>query len=314
LKNTSTSCAVAYAHGLPDYNGHYGIRELCDICPLSQLQLCASAHRVPSPDRLREVASSLPDARGLVVVDITERAAVVSGLETEQPRYYLQHALGFQVHDVRHPHRERRHGRADIGWKARTKMTDWTSFNFVVVDVEGNGQQPPDLVELAAVPVVGGVIGEPMSWLVRPESPIKHFATRIHGLTNKDVADCPSFEAVKVDVLTALSFPALVAHYAHIDLDVLQRKLTGWEPPEVFDTLKLARRLVPGQDSYRLGNLVETFKLAEELPKDLAPHRATYDALVAARLFVLLATKAATLEELRGQEPGVGDDEPPALF
>ena len=82
-----TSCAVAYAHGLPDYNGHYGIRELCDICSLSQLELCAGAHRVPSPDRLREVASTLPEARGLVVVDITDRAAVVSGLETEQPRY-----------------------------------------------------------------------------------------------------------------------------------------------------------------------------------------------------------------------------------
>jgi exodeoxyribonuclease X len=38
-------------------------------------------------------------------------------------------------------------------------VTDWTSLNYVVVDVEGNGQQPPDLVELAAVPIVGGVIG-----------------------------------------------------------------------------------------------------------------------------------------------------------
>jgi DNA repair photolyase len=47
-----TSCAVAYAHGLPDYNGHYGIRALCDICPLSQLELCADAHRPPSsPDK-----------------------------------------------------------------------------------------------------------------------------------------------------------------------------------------------------------------------------------------------------------------------
>lgn len=112
-----TSCAVSYAHGLPDYNGHYGIRELCDICPLSQLELCASAHRVPSPDRLGEIARTLPDARDLVIVDITNRAVVVSGRETEQPRYYLQHALGFQVHDARHTHNERRHGRADIGWK-----------------------------------------------------------------------------------------------------------------------------------------------------------------------------------------------------
>jgi DNA repair photolyase len=112
-----TSCAVSFAHGLPDYNGHVGIRELCDICPLSQLERCESARHVPVAERLREVASTLPEARGLVVVDITERAAVVSGLETEQPRYYLQHALQFQVHDVRHPHVERRHGRADIGWK-----------------------------------------------------------------------------------------------------------------------------------------------------------------------------------------------------
>jgi hypothetical protein len=108
---------VSYAHGLPDYNGHYGIRELCHICPLSQLELCAGAHRVPSADRIRDVARTVPEARGLVVVDITERAAVVSGLGTEQPRYYLQHALGFQVHDARYPHIERRHGRADIGWK-----------------------------------------------------------------------------------------------------------------------------------------------------------------------------------------------------
>jgi hypothetical protein len=56
-----------------------------------------------------------------VVVDITDRAAVVSGLETEQPRYYLQHALQFQVHDVRHPHIRCRHGRADIGWKDGTQ-------------------------------------------------------------------------------------------------------------------------------------------------------------------------------------------------
>jgi DNA repair photolyase len=112
-----TSCAVSYAHGLPDYNGHYGIRELCDICPMNQLDLCAQAHRVPTAERIQDVARALPESGTLEVVGITERAAVVAGLATEQPRYYLQHALGFQVHDVRHPHVERRHGRADIGWK-----------------------------------------------------------------------------------------------------------------------------------------------------------------------------------------------------
>jgi DNA polymerase III epsilon subunit-like protein len=193
-------------------------------------------------------------------------------------------------------------------------VTDWTSLSFVVVDVEGNGQQPPDLVELAAVPVVDGIIGEPASWLVKPERPIKFFATRIHGLTNQDVADCPPFDAVKADVLTALAHPGLVAHNAHVDVGVLRHKLTGWEPPETFDTLKLARRLVPGLDGYRLGSLAESLGLAEGLSEVLSPHRAVYDALVTARLFVLLATKAGSVEELRGHEPGGGADEPPALF
>jgi DNA repair photolyase len=112
-----TSCAVAYAHGLPDYNGHYGVQELCDICPISQLDLCSQAHRVPTAERIHEVARSLPEAQDLKVVDITKRAAVVAGLDTEQPRYYLQHSLAFQVHDERHPHHAHRHGRADIGWK-----------------------------------------------------------------------------------------------------------------------------------------------------------------------------------------------------
>ena len=35
-------------------------------------------------------------------------------------------------------------------------MTDWASMRYAVVDVEGNGQQPPDLVELAVVPPRAG--------------------------------------------------------------------------------------------------------------------------------------------------------------
>ncbi|MCR9144199.1 MAG: radical SAM protein [bacterium] len=108
-----TSCAVSYVHGLPDYNGHYGIRELCDICPVHQREICASAHRVPSPEVIHASARQLKEINGLTVKKITSRAAVVSGLDSEQPRYYLQHRLGFQIHDIRHPHHIHLHGRAN---------------------------------------------------------------------------------------------------------------------------------------------------------------------------------------------------------
>ena len=115
-----TSCAVSYAHGLPDYNGHYGIRELCDICPMAQLKLCADVHKVPTTRAFLDAAAQLPEAAHLKLLDISGRAVQVQGLPSEQPRYFLQHAFAFQVHDAEHPHHVNRHGRADIGWEATT--------------------------------------------------------------------------------------------------------------------------------------------------------------------------------------------------
>lgn len=109
-----TSCAVTYAHGEADYNGHYGIRELCNICPTAQIERCAAAWKSPDPEDVTEQARSL----GAVdLVEITSRAIIVEGLD-EPPRYYLQHGLGYQVHDRAKPHHHRQHGRADIGWPA----------------------------------------------------------------------------------------------------------------------------------------------------------------------------------------------------
>jgi DNA repair photolyase len=110
-----TSCAVAFAHGLADYNGHYGIRELCNICPADQQARCAAAQRRPSAERVRALAKRLGLTQSFAV---GERAVEVDGLD-EQRRYYLQHSLGFQVHNSRFPHRFRRHGRAEIGWEPR---------------------------------------------------------------------------------------------------------------------------------------------------------------------------------------------------
>ena len=159
-----------------------------------------------------------------------------------------------------------------------------------------------------------GGIDQPASWLVRPAEPIRHFATRIHGLTNEDVAGAPLFTDIADQVLAALDMPALVAHNAHVDVDVLTRKLAGWQPPEIFDTLRIARRLLPGRASYRLGALTSAFHLNDGLPSGLSPHRAEYDALVAARLFIKLATRVTTLEVLRGSPRGKEEDDAPSLF
>jgi DNA polymerase III epsilon subunit-like protein len=200
-------------------------------------------------------------------------------------------------------------------------MTDWTSLRYAVADVEGNGQQPPDLVELVVLPITDGFIGEPASWLVKPPRPITYFATSIHGISEKDVAKAPAFADMEHEARRALAGRVLVAHNAHVDVAVLRRELDGWEAPEVFDTLKLAKRLLPGQPSYKLGALVKALSLDDGMPPGLQPHRAVYDVLVTARLFARLATRhdgsPLSLDELRGragdEKPG-GTDETASLF
>ncbi|MET9863099.1 radical SAM protein [Streptomyces smyrnaeus] len=108
-----TSCAVAYAHGEADYNGHYGVRELCDICPQEQITRCEAAWAKPD---LRVVTQEARTLGAMGEIEINDRAIVVEGLD-EPPRYYLQHGFGYQCHDRDKPHHYRQHGRAPIGWQ-----------------------------------------------------------------------------------------------------------------------------------------------------------------------------------------------------
>ncbi|RKT55406.1 radical SAM protein [Saccharothrix australiensis] len=87
-----TSCAVSHEHGTADYNGHYGIRELCDICPVAQIVRCSRAWTAPDPRTVAELTTDL----GGTLTTITDRAILVQGLD-DQRRYLMQHTLGFQA-------------------------------------------------------------------------------------------------------------------------------------------------------------------------------------------------------------------------
>lgn len=200
----------------------------------------------------------------------------------------------------------------------------WTAYEYAVVDVEGNGQRPPDLVEVSVVAVVAGSIGEIKNWLVRPSRPITPMARRFHRITDDQVVGAPGVADIEAELREALRDKVFVAHNANVDLGVLGRELPGFRPAQVLDTLKLARRLLPGRASYALGALVEDLALDSGLPADLMPHRATYDALVCARLLCQLATAAdrepLTLTELldtttsKSSAVGAVDEAAAALF
>jgi DNA repair photolyase len=109
-----TSCGVTYAHEVPDYNGHWGVPELCDICPHAQRQRCADDHRSPTDDEFRSVLADLgydTDTPYLI-----EYGHVLTHTLGEQRRYAIQHTLRHQIWEVDHPHVHAAHGRALEGY------------------------------------------------------------------------------------------------------------------------------------------------------------------------------------------------------
>jgi exodeoxyribonuclease X len=102
-------------------------------------------------------------------------------------------------------------------------------YDLVVVDVEGNGHNPPEIVEIAVLPVGDTVTyTDVRSWTIRPQMPIAAVVTRtVHGISNLDVADCPSWSEVAATVGQVLEGRVLVAHNARVEYRVLRTCRTG---------------------------------------------------------------------------------------
>ena len=166
-----------------------------------------------------------------------------------------------------------------------------------VVDIEGNGQQPPEIIEIAVLPVDdAGDINVMRHWMIKPEKPITRIVTgKVHGISNADVADCPVWGDVADDVESLLSDRILVAHSAVVEHRVIGAHLPQWRPPLVLDTLRLAKRVWPDLAGYGLDKLVQHAQIDTDAVADERYHRARYDAWCAWQLLVRLV-EVSTLD------------------
>jgi DNA polymerase III epsilon subunit-like protein len=150
-----------------------------------------------------------------------------------------------------------------------------------VVDIEGNGHNPPEIIEIAIllIDAPAPVRAEGIrTWLIRPQRLITPFVTnRVHGISNDDVAGSPVWTEVADEVRLLLTDRTLVAHNASVEHRVLNHHLPGWQPPLVLDTQRLAKHVWSGLASYSLPALVATGGLDTTEHRDQRVHRAGYD-------------------------------------
>ena len=173
-----------------------------------------------------------------------------------------------------------------------------TDLPIVAIDTETTGRDPLNdrIVEVAVVTSEGQNIVDRTSWLVNPGRPIPKEATDIHGITDADVADKPTFSDVMPSILATLAGKVPLAYNAEFDKSFLTAEcdrcsvVAGRPVPalrrnvEWLDPLIWVREIQRNERSRALGEVCQRLGI----PLDNA-HRATDDAEAALKvLFAIL--------------------------
>lgn len=166
---------------------------------------------------------------------------------------------------------------------------------FVIVDTETTGSSPSGdaLIEIGAVRLQGGEMGETFQQLIDPGRHVPSRITRLTGISTAMVYGQPSAAEVLPDFLEFLGDSILVAHNLPFDARFLDVALDAAGLPPLqnraIDTLRLARRMLSSLPSKGLSKLTKHFGITVH-----GRHRALGDATATAELLVILLGRMRT--------------------
>jgi DNA polymerase-3 subunit epsilon len=163
----------------------------------------------------------------------------------------------------------------------------------VAIDTETTGRDPAvdRVVEIACVVWERGQVTARHRWLVNPERSIPTEALEVHGITDDDVKDQPTFKAVCHEILAVLEGKIPLAYNAEFDRmflneELLRAGIVGKKSPpaarrgiEWVDPLVWARELQKDEKGKSLGEVAERLGVALE-----KAHSALADAEAAMRV------------------------------
>lgn len=160
---------------------------------------------------------------------------------------------------------------------------------FIAIDVETANFEPSSICAIGAVKVEDGLVTDSRYSLIRPEPDwYSRACIRVHGITDDDTYNAPSFGTVWTLWQPWLHGFTLVAHNAAFDSKCIRAacRVYGLEPPESFKcTLIAARRSIPRGvcPSKSLDALCDFFGITLR-----HHHNALDDALACAHLGIIL--------------------------
>ncbi len=155
---------------------------------------------------------------------------------------------------------------------------------YVAMDLEFTGLDTArdDIIEIAMVKFRGQEVLDTFSSLVRPQRSIPLKIERLVGITNGDVAEAPTVNALAGKILAMVGSHPVIGHSVDMDLAFLRRHNLLLQNLPV-DTFELAAIALPGSGRYSLEHI------AQILDIEVADHhRALPDALTTKDVFLRL--------------------------
>lgn len=161
-----------------------------------------------------------------------------------------------------------------------TFPSDATTRELVVLDFETTGLMPAfdRTIEVAATLLLDHRPVETFHQLMHPGRRLPSFITSLTGITDAILRGQPPPEDVMPRLQAFTRGLPIVAHNAAFDRGFLHAELAraGLQPENEFlCTMRLARRLLPGLQSYRLEALIEALQVRAKNARQF--HRAEAD-------------------------------------
>lgn len=156
---------------------------------------------------------------------------------------------------------------------------------YVALDLETTGLSPDwdDIIEIGLIKVEGGRVVDSLHSLVRPEKKLPLKIKELTGIDEEMLAGAPRFEQLEESVLSFVEGENILGHCIGFDMGFLERALGKPLPNSRYDTLELARTLMPTASSHSLPDLCARLGFAASF------HRAMDDARAVIFLYDKLA-------------------------
>ena len=137
---------------------------------------------------------------------------------------------------------------------------------FAIIDVEttGGGIAGNRITEICIAKVFEGKVIDKYVSLVNPEREIPPYITALTGIDNEMVADAPRFMDIAQEVDDFTRDTVFVAHNVSFDYNVLRNEFRDIGMSYIrkkLCTVRLSRKLIPGQPSYSLGKLCTSINI-----------------------------------------------------